>query len=653
MATEDKRFYSHDGLDYKRIAGAILNNIKQGRLAEGASTITQQLVKNTQLTQEKTFERKFKEMIMAKKTEKAFDKNTILEMYLNAIYLGGGIYGVGSAAENYFGKDVSNLTLSEAATIAGITRNPSKYNPKTNPENAKNRRNLVLKLMKNQGFITEKQLEEASAEPLETVKTDKKTTSAYVLEAINEACEILNVSKTKLLGGGYEITTALSQNAQSAAESALFNSGNDAESIVILLDNQTSAVTALVSSAKVEVHALKRQIASLAKPILVYAPALESGQISLSSPITDEPTDFDGYAPKNFNDRYYGNVSVKFAISKSLNVPAVKVLDGLGVDVARQYAKKLGLSLSESDTSLSLALGGLTDGLTVTELLGAYSALANGGTFQKPYYVLEIKKDGKTIYRSDGQKTQVFSPETAFLTTVALVETANSGTAKTLSGLGISVAAKTGTNSVGGKNRDAFSAAYTTRHTAICWRGHSDNSPLAQTDTGGGTATKTLYDLFSEIYSSSPPSAFTVPEGVKRVKFDKTDFDGGSLKLAAYNTPEGYFFEEYSNLDYLPEASKTFFEPVPNELTVVAVDGKINVKFRAKKPFEYKLYSVDVFGREEEICCVSNSDEAVEWSFDAEFLKNYYIKCGFVDYFGNFCEGEPQKISSFSAMDLF
>ena len=654
IAVEDKRFYSHGGVDYKRVAGAIIKNLKAKKMAEGASTITQQLVKNTQLTSEKTFERKINEMAIAQKMETVYDKNQILEMYLNVIYLGGGNYGVQSAAKYYFGKKVSDLSLSECATIAGITKNPSRFNPKNNPKSAKNRRNLILDLMKAQGYISETELDSAKRKPLKTVTEVKNNFAPYVREATFEAAKILGITEKQLTSGGYVVKTYFDPISQKAADDGIKNSPG-AESVVMILSNETSGIIALASTSKTEVRKLRRQIASTAKPILVYGPAIEQGLISLATPIKDEPTSFSGYSPRNFNDRYYGTVSAKLAISKSLNVPAVKILSEMGTETALSYAKKLGLPLTEKDNNLSLALGGLTEGLTLSELSGAYMTLANLGEFSTPSYVSEISLNGTVLYSHAAEKTPVFSPETAYFVGEALSETAKTGTAKKLAALNIPIYAKTGTNSVNGKNLDAYSVAYTSKHTAVCWRGNSDNSALSQTDTGGNFAIESLVTVFSELYDRFSPSPIEKPAGILKTKFDLTDFENGNLTLAAPNTPEGYFFEEYVSVRNLPsyQTSANFLAPTLDGLTVTSDGNDASVSFFGKKPFVYQIYSVDVFGREELLFEANGQNELQNYAFSIGFLKNYYIKCGFIDYFGVAVWGEPEKIAVYSGFNIF
>lgn len=655
VAVEDKRFFEHNGIDYKRVAGAMLKNIKAKKPVEGASTITQQLVKNTLLTSEKTLERKINEMALAEKMESVYDKNEILEMYLNVIYLGGGNYGVGSAAKYYFGKKVSELSISECATIAGITKNPAKFNPKTNPKFAKNRRNLILNLMKAQGYISETELEIETNKQIKTVEISEKTENCYVKEAISEAAKILGISKKQLANCGYEISTYFDKNAQRAAERAKTESDDDAESVVLICDNKTAGIVALFSNASTEINKLRRQIASTAKPILVYGPAIEEGVITLASPLTDRPTSFAGYEPKNFGGGYYGNVSAKFAISKSLNVPAVATLQKMGTDTALSYAEKMGLSLSENDKNLSLALGGLTDGLTFTELSGAYMTLANGGRFVRPSYIDKITLNGTVVYQNPKRSESVFSPETAYLVSEALLDAANNGTAKKLNSLGFPVYAKTGTNSREGKNIDAYSVGYTSAHTFLSWRGKSDNSPLGDLDTGGNAATESLAKVASALYERFAPSPIEKPENILRTKFDLEDFENGTLLLASPLTPEGYFFEELVTEKDVQnfKMSENFLFPKAENVFVTSDGNAATVEFLAKKPFVYQIYSVDIFGREETIFERNGTDEQVKTEISIGFLKNYYIKCGFVDYFGNLTFGEPEKIAVYSGINFF
>ncbi|MGN1097096.1 MAG: transglycosylase domain-containing protein, partial [Christensenellales bacterium] len=315
VAIEDKRFFEHNGIDYKRIAGAMLSNLKAGSNVEGASTITQQLVKNTHLTQEKSLNRKLKEMVIAKQLEKEYSKDEIMAMYLSVIYFGKGAYGVKEAANLYFSKSIDQLTLSECATLAGTVKNPSRYAP--DKGNAISRRNLVLKLMLEQGKISEKEYDAAKAEEI-AISTanisEENGEKFYLKNCISELTSILNVTNYELENMGLKVFTFYNPDLQKILISSMKTCNSD--SMGIIVDNIINGVSAYYSTGGT---AQKRQAGSSLKPLAVYAPALNENLIYTVSPIKDEKINFGTYSPKNYENKYYGWTTVEQAVIKSMN----------------------------------------------------------------------------------------------------------------------------------------------------------------------------------------------------------------------------------------------------------------------------------------------------------------------------------------------
>lgn len=327
IAIEDIRFYSHNGIDIKRIISSLLNDIKSFSLKEGGSTITQQLIKNTALNSGKTLERKLQEIYLALKIEREYSKSEILEMYLNTVYFGGGAYGIEAAARRYFGISASELSLSQAASLAAALKSPTKYAPHTQPENNVERRNLVLNSMLNEGFITDAQYKEAVSQPLllNEIKPTGYPYGFYLDMVLAEAENKLNISTEELLSGGYEIKTTLDTSLQSTLESLFKDEKNfpdpasDGEIVqgaMIVLNAKDGSVAAVMGGRE---HTgqrilnravdIRRQPGSAIKPVLVYAPALESGYTA-STFLLDDYVDFSGYAPSNSSGKYSGWVTV-------------------------------------------------------------------------------------------------------------------------------------------------------------------------------------------------------------------------------------------------------------------------------------------------------------------------------------------------------
>ncbi|MCM1289106.1 MAG: transglycosylase domain-containing protein [Corallococcus sp.] len=515
VAVEDKRFFSHSGLDYKRILGALAHNVAGGGFKEGASTISQQLIKNTHLNNSKNLNRKVNEMLLAIELENAYSKQEILEMYLNTIYFGRSAYGIETAANVYFDKSAAELSVAESAMLAGMIKAPNTYAPDKDAEKCKQRRDTVLKLMAEQKVIDQTQYREALEEEIYFAPYHARREKTYTEKVIEEACLLLNMTRKQLLDSGFIIETYCDQNVLSALykhakqDETLNNDGTLADLSCVVCRQDGGVAACYFRGENAE---MSKQIGSTAKPIAVYTPALCEKLISQASPVLDEPTDFGGYKPANAGG-YNGWTTVKNAVVKSLNVPAVKTLNTLGLNKAQKYLQKLGFT---GEQNLSLALGNVNGGMTPQELTACYNTLQNGGTKNELTYIKHIYSEKGEIYSRTVKQTQVYDAKSAYLMTDMLCEAAKSGTAKRLASANVTVAAKTGTVGNSKGNSEAILAGYTTEHTFVFW--YSGNLPNA---INGATSPCYLAtNVLADMYKYGKPSPFLPPEGTTRLTVD-------------------------------------------------------------------------------------------------------------------------------------
>ena len=590
VCTEDKRFYKHGGYDFKRILRASANNIKAHTFKEGASTISQQLIKNTHLTQEKTLKRKLREWKLTKALEKNYTKDEILERYLNTIYFGHNCFGIASASQFYFGKHPYKLALDEAALLAGLVKSPNNYSPIKNPDLCKKRRQIVLTMMYNMGKITKKEKDEANDAPLPENITRPQNGGYmhFVFDELTDLSEKYNFT----LGGKIEIRTFLNQALQAETEK-IANSYTESDKAFFVLDKETNGFKACVSS----VGNIPRLPGSIIKPLLVYAPAIEENLISPATPILDAKINYSGYAPENYNGVYHGYISVRECVEKSLNVPAVKILDTLTVDKGVAYLQKLGLSVYDEDKTLALALGGMKKGFTLSDVLCAYHTLQNDGVFNPCGFISSIKINGATVYKKSNDEKRVFSTETASLITDILKGTAQNGTAKKLRSLPFEIAAKTGTVGSSKGNTDAYAISYTTRDCAGVWLGNANNEKINH--TGGGKPCELLREINESIYKlyereqqSIPP--FKLDKNVKKIALDKCAYyDMHTLLLADDNAPlEGQFNELFKTSAIPLNKSTAYTCPTINTPTVSIKNKVVTITFNDTFP-KYYTYKIE------------------------------------------------------------
>lgn len=581
IATEDVRFMNHYGVDVKRIAGAFVADIRHMSFSQGASTITMQLVRNAILeTQEKKMERKIKEALLALQVERQYTKEEILYFYLNEIYFGHGANGVQAAAQTYFGKNVGDLTLGEAAIITGVVKGPRYYSPFLNPENALKRRDVVLNNMVKYDKISKAEAEKAKAEPLKLTDLEKKELyiypwfNDYVIEQAEDLLEANGYDSNQLYTGGFRIYTTLDPQIQKAAEEVYdqtkyfpkSKSSNPIQSAMAVLEPKTGEIKALIGGREHltkrglnRATSMKRQPGSTIKPISVYAPALEKGY-SPGSVIDDVPVVFGSkknpYSPANYDGKYRGLITIREAVQWSVNIPAVKMLNEIGVSEGYKFAKSLGLPLRSTDKNLALALGGIDQGVSPLDMAAAYATFANQGVYIEPHVITKIvDHKGITVVDIKPNKNIVMSEQTAYLITDILKTVVDAGTG-TRAKLNRPVAGKTGTTQLppsikGAKKlkgaKDTWFAAYTPELVGVVWIGYDnlydDNGKLQYLHQGqnyGGKYPAMIWKAVIEgALKNVPVKDFQQPSGIMRKAIDVK-----SGKLPSNLTPEQFIKTE-------------------------------------------------------------------------------------------------------------
>lgn len=568
LAAEDLRFYQHGGFDPVRIFGAVMANLRSGSYSEGASTITQQLVKLSHLSTQKTIARKLEEIYLAIQLEHAADKDQILEMYLNYIYFGRGAYGIEAAAQAYFGIPASSLSAAQGACLAAIIKAPSLYAPHLDPSANRSRQEYILGVMRENQLLSEADYRSALAQdvtPIESAET-KNAFGWYVDAVLQEAEGLLSLHPEELLGSGYHIYTALSVQQQEIIDAQFEIASNfpaDAadhtrvQGAMASVDAKTGAVRAIVGGRAYEVQRglnratqLRRQPGSALKPLAVFAPALEYHGYMTASVLKDTPQKFGSYSPRNSGHLYYGNVTMRTALKKSLNVAAVSLLDEIGVASGRRYLQSVGIVLDDRDWNLSLALGAMTYGVSPVQLAAAYAPFANGGVYYAPYFIERIEDaEGHLLYRHEAKGETVLSAQNACLMTSMLQSVTASGTGARLSGAGTPVAGKTGTvNMTGGGNRDIWMAAYNSEITTAFWMGFDqpDSAHKLQSWVSGGDYTAALAArFFKNLYQNREKPQFLSADGLVWLKIDTKSVEwAGEAMLSSSLTPKAYSVSE-------------------------------------------------------------------------------------------------------------
>ncbi len=552
VSIEDERFESHGGIDIPRTAKATLRYVFTGSSSFGGSTITQQLVKNLTNDRDSSPLRKVREMARAVALEREMSKQQILELYLNTIFLANNCYGVQAAANKYFGLDISELSLAQCACIAGITQYPSYYDPLQNPENNLEKQRIILDKMLELEKITQEEYDAAIAEKI-TFGNGKAgytpVQSYFVDEVINNVVRDLMEQKgysealaeQVVYNSGLKIYATIDPEIQEAMEAVFENPANfpsapgtvKPESAMVIVDNRTGAVKGIVGGMGQKkqnrifnraTQAL-RQPGSTMKPLGVYAPAIEKGLIAPSSPVLDAPINIDGWKPSNYYSGYRGTVSVRTALKESMNTPAVRVLQEVGVDYSYKFVSdKLGISTLVdketrngkvfSDRSLSsLSLGGVTDGVKPIELASAYAAFANGGVYYKPYtYTKVVDSDGNVLLENTAEGKVAMSDTTAYMVTSMLESVVTNGTGTTARlPCGMPSGGKTGTTD---DEKDRWYVGFTPYYTGVVWYGY--DNPQSLSFLTYHPCTPVWKNVMNTISQAQPIQDFAVPSGITK-----------------------------------------------------------------------------------------------------------------------------------------
>lgn len=538
ISTEDKRFYDHQGFDPIGIARAAFGYVTSGQIVGGGSTITQQLVKNAFLDNDQSLMRKLKELFLAFEIEKNYTKEEILEMYLNNAYFGNGAYGVEDASLKYFGVPASDVTVDNAAVIAGALKGPTIYNPVDDYEATAERRNIILQLMADNEFLTQEEADIAINTELVQMNNDTSSDAyayPYYFDAvINEAIEKFGISEEDIMNGNYKIYTNLNQTYQTELEATYENtalfptspSGEVAQSASVVMEPTTGGVMASVGGTGEysfrgfnRATQISRSPASTIKPLLVYAPALENGYTA-QSVIPDEVQSYgeDDYTPENWNYESVGEILLWDAVAKSKNTSAVWLMNELGVNTAVSKLDDFGIPYGEGDKNLSLALGGFTDGgASPLQMASAYSAFANDGVRSEGQYItrIEDQQGNIVVEEQEPAQNQAVSAEVADeMTSILMSVYDEGGTGASMEPAGYEIAGKTGSaesaNFTSG-NKDEWDIAYTPDVVVATWFGFDETSDENYLWYGSSGSSKTAYtDILDGILNASPGTEFTV-----------------------------------------------------------------------------------------------------------------------------------------------
>lgn len=548
ISIEDKRFYDHNGIDWRRLLGAARSNIKNGWGAEGGSTLTQQVIKRTVLSPEKTLKRKVQEAWLAMKLEKKYSKDEILELYLNNVYYGHGAYGIKTAAVTYFGEeDLSQLSISQAALLAGLPNSPSATDPFKHPDKAEERRDKVLQSMVDNGFINKEEVAKAKEELVADIilKEEEKQANdnpynAYVDAVYDQLVkEEKIVSEEEFFQGGLEIYTHLDSDAQQATYNLLHSENiaypdDDFEAGISLVDTETGAIKAIGGGRNFKAirysnygSNIKHHPGSTIKPILDYGPAIEHLKWSTSHILTDEPYEYSDGTPINeWDGKYWGSVSIRRALEWSRNIPALKAFQAVGADKAQAFAAGVGIEIDPIYESA--AIGGF-DGVSPLQMAAAYAAFGNGGTYNEPSAVKKVVFPNGKEWEPNVISEKAMEDYTAYMITDMLKTVMASGTGMQANIEGIPVAGKTGSTNIDQTDREKYGIAdglrdswfsgYTTEYSLTVWTGYpsmkNENGDVQYIKYDGtqDIAKHLFRELMSEV-SSPDVKDFVQPDSV-------------------------------------------------------------------------------------------------------------------------------------------
>lgn len=595
IAAEDQGFYHHYGVSPTGIIRAAVLNLKQDKVIYGGSTITQQVIKNTYFSPEKSLQRKVDEAIIAVKLENRFTKEEILEMYLNSIYLGRGAIGIEAGAQRYFGIPAKDLTASQAASLAAMLPAPSELAPERSPDELAVRHRSILARMNENNFLSIKQARAAASNKLTFIPQTEHVDTVAAHFALLIRDKIFELyGEEAAIRQGLTVTTTLDLSQQEKAAATLKSHMQTVQSYgasngsVVVIDPHTSQVHALIGSVdwntpeygKINMAVSPRQTGSAFKPI-VYAAGIESKKITASSILNDSPTTYGkDYRPQNYDGSYRGRVSARFALGNSLNIPAVDTVSQIGPALVAHTAKEFGISTLSAGApyNLSIALG--AENISLLELTNAYAAFANQGTYQTPRYILDITdKYDRPVPLPERVKRQVVSPATAYIISSILSDnpTRQQTFGNTLK-LDRPAAAKTGTTQ---NFRDAWTVGYTPSLAVGVWIGNSDNTPMPGLPGANGAA-PLWKNVMEDFLDGTPTEEFDQPTGIVPTQICrgsglKARTTSGSYEENKTSSSNSYIYTEYflvgtAPTRYCPPPRQ---EPSPDE-NVEKIDDQTN-----------------------------------------------------------------------------
>lgn len=538
VATEDKRFYSHSGVDMKSVFRALYKDILAGSKVEGGSTITQQLAKNLYLTNEKTWMRKTKEVMVALYLEREYSKDEILQMYLNVIYFGQGQYGIEAASNKFFDKSVGDLNVNEAALLAGIVNAPNAYSPIDVPEKALSRRNLVLDRMYDAEIISEKEMNAEKEKDLTLNITERKVNPAYVSyvdRVIKEAESKYGITLEMLKNNNYQIITKINPKMQEVAyyqfENDHYFPGANKETIngaFVMMEEASGGIAAMVGGRNFQMgdnnlsFQMKKQPASTLKPLAVYGPALETGNYNAYSTLPDQqiPLGGDGKIYRNVDNIYDGQVSFYDALVRSKNSSAAWLLDDMGIETSMKYLNKMNLDIDDKKDGLGIALGATSTGMSPLDLVERYRAFDHGGEMIQGYAIEEIRNhEGGTIHQVKKETKKIFSEQTAWTMTEMLRGVVERGTGSS-GQYPKQLAGKTGTSTDDNdKAKDLWFVGYTPDYVTALWMGYDQITDTDYLTGGSSSPTELTKSILTEInWDVSLADRFEKPENVQALE---------------------------------------------------------------------------------------------------------------------------------------
>ena len=498
IAVEDVRFYNHPGVDFIGIARALWHDIKAGGVVEGGSTITQQLARMLFLKPDKSIKRKIKEAALSIRIEQRYTKDEILGMYLNQAYFGTRAYGIEAASQTYFGKPTNELSIADAALLASMPKAPSKYSPFKNPEKARSRRTIALKQMMDSHFITQAQSEEAENVPLPETPHFRKYDAPYFIENLRQNLE--GKFGTELYTSGYRIYSTLDSGMQRAAEEAITNGLHSlekrvkpgVEAALVAIDLRTGQIKAFVGGSNFWKNQFNRATQALRQPGSAFKPfvfitAIENGMMS-DDIVRDSPVSFAGakpgqrWIPRNYDGKYYGNVTLRTALAKSLNCATVRLATDIGIDGVIEMARRLGIR-SQLHRYLPLAIG--ASDVTLIDMVYAYSAFASGQQPKIMFYERILNRDGVVIEENKPVIEHVLSEEDVQEMKILLKAVVEEGTAVRAKELKRPIFGKTGTTN---DYTDAWFIGFDERLVVGVWVGRDDHTPIGPKETGARAA---------------------------------------------------------------------------------------------------------------------------------------------------------------------